>query len=119
MTDGVKNRPTARESSMRNRDVVGVKEIRKIPIVSITLIIVTIMLIWAIILAIITAILGAAALSLVTLPVNMGQAATGGIVAIIISLIITWISTFIFVAISAWFYNILAPRIGGIKIDLW
>ncbi len=115
----MEDRPTPAESTVRAEEVVGVKEIRKIPVVSIALITATIMLIWAIILSIITAIIGAAALSMVTLPVNMGQAATGGIVAIIISLIITWITTFIFVAISAWFYNLLAPRMGGIKIDLW
>lgn len=116
MTNGKEDRPYRGE---RMTEGMGLREIRKVPVVPFALITATIMLIWAIILAIITAILGAAVISMVPFPINAGQAATGGIVGIIISLILVFIGTFIFNAIAAWLYNVLAPRIGGIKVELW
>ena len=116
MADKMEDRPYRGE---RMKEGMGLREIRKIPVVPFALITATIMLIWAIILAIITAILGAAVLSMVPFPINAGQAATGGIVGIIISLILVFIGTFIFNAVVALLYNALAPRIGGIKVELW
>lgn len=100
-------------------EMVGVREIRKVPVVPVSLITAAIMTIWTLILGILGLILGAAVLTQVPLPVSGGEAATGGIISLIISLIVTFIVTFIFTAITAAIYNLLSPRIGGIKIDLW
>lgn len=115
----VDDRPVVEERTVRTDEITGEREIRKVPVVPFALITATIMAIWTLILAVIAAIIGGALLSTVPMPVNGGQAATGGIVGIIISIILSFIGTFIFSAITAAIYNVLAPRIGGIKIDLW
>lgn len=100
-------------------EIVGLREIRKVPVVPFALITAAIMAIWALILAIIGLVLGAAVLTMVPFPINAGQAATGGVVGIIISIILVFIGTFIFNAIVAALYNVLAPRMGGIRVELW
>jgi hypothetical protein len=44
--------------------------------------------------------------------------ATAGVVALISDIIGNFIMYFIFVALAAWIYNFLVPKIGGIKLDL-
>lgn len=43
---------------------------------------------------------------------------TGGILSLIFNIIATFIATFIIVALATLFYNVLAPSIGGVKIEL-
>ncbi|WP_414469848.1 hypothetical protein [Methanobacterium sp. ACI-7] len=112
MADRITDRPVGGE-------MVGIREIRKVPVVPFALITATIMAIWTLILAIIGLILGAAVLTMVPFPINTGEAATGGIIGIIVSIILVFIGTFIFNAIAAALYNVLAPRMGGIRVELW
>jgi hypothetical protein len=44
--------------------------------------------------------------------------ATAGVIALISDIIGNFIIYFIFVALAAWIYNFLVPKIGGIKLDL-
>lgn len=69
----------------------------------------------ALALAIISAIFG-----LIQGILNIGAAPniSSGILALILDIIINFIATFIIVAIGAWLYNFLAPRIGAIKLAL-
>jgi len=55
-------------------------------------------------------------ISLITL--SMAGNAAGGVVALITNIIVYFVMYFIIVALIAIFYNMLQPRIGGVKLDL-
>jgi len=110
------------EAGMRGTgETVVRQEIRRVPVVPFALITATIMAIWVLILAIVVAIIGGAALATIPFPfpVAAEEAAAGGIIGIILSIVFAFIGTFIFNAVAALLYNALAPRIGGIRVDLW
>jgi hypothetical protein len=109
-----------------------VKEVKSLPVLAVSLIISVIFLILSFIFGVIWFIIGYSALyqlSTIIISLNNETAAIVNSVAGSISamgalyLIIIWpieafIGTFIITAIFALLYNFLAPRIGGIKLEL-
>lgn len=109
-----------------------VKEVKSLPVVNFSLIISVISLIISFILGIIYFIIGYATIYQIssyiislnnntTAVVNSvagSVSAMGALYLIIIWPIMTFIMTFIAAAIVALLYNYLAPRIGGIKLEI-
>ncbi|HSO26136.1 MAG TPA: DUF3566 domain-containing protein [Methanobacteriaceae archaeon] len=109
-----------------------VKEVKSLPVVSFSLIISVISLILSFLAGIIYYIIGYSLLydistTIITLNNNTTAvvtdvansiAAMGAIYLIIIYPIVSFIGMFIFAAIVALLYNFLAPRVGGIKLEI-
>jgi Transmembrane domain of unknown function (DUF3566) len=110
----------------------AVKEVESLPVVSFALIISVIALILTFLAGIIWFIVGYAALyNLSTLIISLNTNSTavvnsvagsitamGALYLIIVWPIMAFIGTFIGAAIAAILYNVLAPRVGGIKLQL-
>ena len=109
-----------------------VKEVESLPVVSFALIISVIALILTFLAGIIWYIIGYATLySLTTVIISLNNnttavvnsvassiSAMGALYLIIVWPIMAFIGTFIGAAIAAILYNVLAPRVGGIKLAL-
>jgi Transmembrane domain of unknown function (DUF3566) len=109
-----------------------VKEVESLPVVSFALIISVIALILTFLAGIIWFIVGYAALyNLTTVIIHLNTNSTavvnsvagsitamGALYLIIVWPIMAFIGTFIGAAIAAILYNVLAPRVGGIKLQL-
>jgi hypothetical protein len=109
-----------------------VKEVKSLPIIEFSLIISVIVLILTFIAGIIWFIIGYAAIyNLTTFIISLNNetaavvnsvagsiTAMGALYLIIIWPIAAFIGSFIFAAIIAILYNVLAPRIGGIKLEI-
>ena len=109
-----------------------VKEVKSLPVVALSLIVSVITLILTFIAGIIWFIVGYSALySLTTYIISLNNNTTavvnsvagsitamGALYLIIVWPIMAFIMTFIVTAIIALLYNILAPRIGGIQLEI-
>lgn len=82
-------------------------KLRSIPVVPAALSLAIVQLMWGVI----TGILNLISISAMGNPVS-------GAISLVITIISNFIITFIVVAIMAWIYNFLVPKIGGIKVDL-
>ncbi len=109
-----------------------IKEVKSLPIFDVSLIVSVIALILTFIAGIIWFLIGWATISQIsTLIISLNNNTTavvnsvagsitamGALYLIIVWPIMTFIATFIITAIIALLYNFLAPRIGGIKLEL-
>ena len=82
-------------------------ELRSVPVVPAALSLAIVQLVWGVI----SGILNLISISAMGDPVS-------GAVSLVITIISNFIITFIVVALIAWIYNFLVPKIGGIKVDL-
>jgi Transmembrane domain of unknown function (DUF3566) len=117
---------------VKEAEMGNVKEVESLPVVSFALIISVIALILTFLAGIIWFIVGYAALySLTTVIIHLNTNSTavvnsvagsitamGALYLIIVWPIMAFIGTFIGAAIAAILYNVLAPRVGGIKLQL-
>lgn len=109
-----------------------IKEVKSLPVLSISLIVSVIFLILSFIMGIIWFIVGYAAIyNLSTYIISLNNetiaivnsvagsiTAMGALYLIIIWPIVVFVGMFIITAIVVLLYNVLAPRIGGIKLEL-
>jgi len=102
-----------------NDDIMGdIKEIKSIPVVSFALIVALVLAILMLIIGILTVIFGISMFSMMQGVSFMHFGAISALYMIIIMPIIMFIIGFIVSAVAAIIYNVLAPRIGGIKLEL-
>lgn len=101
-----------------------IKEIKSIPVVSFALIVALVLAIIMLVIGIIMAILGISMYSMMPYYFNMMgmmnymYAGMGVLYFVVIMPITVFICGFIISAFAAIIYNLLAPRIGGIKLGL-
>lgn len=98
-----------------------IKEIKSVPVVPFALIIGAIIAVLTFIWTILIAIFGISSLALIpaqNMSSILGAGLLGAIILIVVGTIAAFIVGFIMYAIVAIIYNILAPRIGGIKLEL-
>ena len=95
------------------------KTIKKVPVVPFALMLALIEAILAFVVAIIyVATMGAFIAKIPGVAEQAGIIAGLGIAALILFPVVTFILVFIVYAIFALLYNVLAPRVGGIKLEL-
>lgn len=82
-------------------------ELKSIPVIPAALAVAVVMAIFGLIIGLI---------NLITL--SMAGDAVTGVITLIVDIIMYFIEYFIIVALAAIFYNFLAPRIGGVKLEL-
>lgn len=95
-----------------------IKEIKSIPVVSFALIVALVLAVLMFIIGIFMSLLGISMFSMMQGSGFMRFGAAYAIYMIVIMPIITFIIGFIVSAVAAIIYNVLAPRIGGIKLEL-
>ncbi|MGZ7043391.1 MAG: hypothetical protein ACXVHM_02255 [Methanobacterium sp.] len=98
-----------------------IREIKSVPVMPFALITGAILAVLTFIWTIIIAIFGIS--SLAFLPVQnmsniLGAGLLGAVILIVVGTIVMFIVGFIVYAVIAIIYNVLAPRIGGIKLEL-
>ena len=95
-----------------------IKEIKSIPVVPFALITGAIFAVLTFIWTILIAIFGISALSYLPIENTSSAGVVGALILVIGGTIIAFIVGFIMYAIIAILYNLLAPRLGGMKLEL-
>ena len=95
-----------------------IKEIKSVPVVPFALITGAIFAVLTFIWTILIAILGISTLSYLPIENTGNAGVVGALILVIGGTIIAFIVGFIMYAILAIFYNLLAPKLGGIKLEL-
>jgi hypothetical protein len=107
--------------------MVDIKEIKGIPVISFALIIAIVLAITMLVVGIVMALLGSPMYSMIpsltAMPMmdDFNHMFVGGMSAlyfIIVMPIMVFICGFLIIALATIIYNLLAPRIGGIKLEL-